>query len=75
MKSAHAASVKSELESKGVKLSIYECDVGDRKQLENVLSLCSKEMPPIRGVIHSAMVIRVSYQASIADKEASPLLT
>ena len=55
----HAASMKDELESQGVRLAIYECDVGDREQVNNVLGLCTREMPPIKGVIHSAMVIRV----------------
>ncbi|KAL8722892.1 MAG: hypothetical protein Q9181_007402 [Wetmoreana brouardii] len=58
LKSAHAASIVDELNGNGVKLAIYECDVGDREQVDRALGLCSKEMPPIRGVIHTAMVIR-----------------
>ncbi|KAL8735751.1 MAG: hypothetical protein Q9166_000614 [cf. Caloplaca sp. 2 TL-2023] len=72
MKSAHAASVKYELDSKGVKLAVYECDVSDRLQLDSVLSLCTKEMPQIKGVIHSAMVIRVSRRDKNLNGGAKP---
>ncbi|KAI4269144.1 MAG: hypothetical protein L6R38_007574 [Xanthoria sp. 2 TBL-2021] len=58
LKSAHAASIKEELESKGARLAVYTCDVGDRAQLDDTLRLCSDTLPPIKGLIHSAMVIR-----------------
>lgn len=61
MKSTHAQSIKDELEGTGVKLAIYECDIGEVEQLRIVLESCSSAMPPIRGVIQSAMVIRVSF--------------
>lgn len=52
--------LKEELESLGVKLVGYACDVANLKHLETTLKQCAKEMPPVRGVIQSAMVIRVS---------------
>ena len=55
----NARSLAAELASSGVKLAVYACDVGDLYQLEQVLSRCEKEMPPIRGVIQAAMVIKV----------------
>ncbi|KAL8897966.1 MAG: hypothetical protein Q9207_006939 [Kuettlingeria erythrocarpa] len=58
MQSTHAQTVKDELERNGVKLAIYKCDVGEVEQLRMVLVSCSSAMPPIRGVIQSAMVIR-----------------
>ena len=60
MKSQNAVILKEELESLGVKLVCYACDVGNLKQLEKTLRRCAEEMPPFRGVIQSAMVIRVS---------------
>ena len=60
MKSQNAVILKEELESVGVKLVCYACDVGNLKQLEKTLRRCAEEMPPFRGVVHSAMVIRVS---------------
>lgn len=56
----NALLLKEELESLGVKLVGYACDIGNLEQLEKTLVLCAEEMPPFRGVIHSAMVIRVS---------------
>ena len=60
MKNQSAQTLKDELEEMGVKLAVYACDVSNLEQLKQVLMLCAKEMPPIRGVIQSAMVIRVS---------------
>lgn len=60
LKSQIAVILKEEFESLGVKLVGSACDVGDLKQLEKTLRQCAEEMPPFRGVIHSAMVIRVS---------------
>ena len=60
LKSKDAVILQEELESLGVKLVGYACDVGNLKQLEETLGRCAEEMPPFRGVIQSAMVIRVS---------------
>lgn len=68
LKSAHAASIKEELESKGARLAVYTCDVGDRAQLDDTLRLCSDTLPPIKGLIHSAMVIRVSSEPETSSK-------
>ncbi|KAL8670019.1 MAG: hypothetical protein Q9168_005420 [Polycauliona sp. 1 TL-2023] len=58
LKSTHAASIKEELASKGAQLVVYACDVADRSQLDDTFRSCSEILPPIKGVIHSAMVIR-----------------
>lgn len=63
MKSQSAVSLGKELQQAGVRLTAYACDVSDADQLDQVLKLCAKEMPPIRGVIHSAMVLKVSVPA------------
>ena len=60
LKSKNAITLKEELESLGVKLVGYACDVGNLEQLQVTLRRCAEEMPPFRGVIQSAMVIRVS---------------
>ena len=48
-------------ENQGAKVSVSACDVSDSEQLSQVVSESSSEMPPIRGVIHTAMVLRVSH--------------
>ena len=47
------------LQDKGASVAIYPCDVCESAQLENLIAQSSKSMPPIRGVIQSAMVLKV----------------
>ena len=60
IKSENALSMARDLQQAGVRLKAYACDVSDFEQLNQTLRLCAKEMPPIRGVIQSSMVLRVS---------------
>lgn len=66
MKSQSALCMASELQQAGVQLKAYACDVSDFEQLDQTLGLCAKEMPPIRGVIQAAMVLRVSPQPLVS---------
>ena len=61
MEGKNARSLVTELASLDVKLAVYAFDVGSLHQLEQTLSRCAKEMPPVRGVIQSAMVIEVRF--------------
>lgn len=49
-----------ELGATGCKIMIRNCDIAERSDLARVISDCAKEMPPVRGVIQGAMVLRVS---------------
>ena len=55
--SASAVSLRDELEPIGVRLTAYACDVSNSEEVEQALSSSAQEMPPIKGLIHSAMVI------------------
>ncbi|OBT66706.1 Type I Iterative Polyketide synthase (PKS) [Pseudogymnoascus sp. 23342-1-I1] len=46
------------LTKQGAKATAYPCDVGNEEDVINTLARCSKEFPPIRGVIQGAMVLR-----------------
>jgi len=48
------------LEDKDARVIVGECDVGNIGQLDGFLKRCYDEMPPIRGVIQGAMVLKVS---------------
>jgi NAD(P)-dependent dehydrogenase (short-subunit alcohol dehydrogenase family) len=48
------------LEEQGTLVSVFNCDVSDVKRLDTVIHQASQSMPPIRGVIQMAMVMRVS---------------
>jgi hypothetical protein len=53
-------SLIGELRSVGAKILLAGCDVADRSQLAMTLKDCGTQMPPIKGVIQGAMVLRVS---------------
>ncbi|KAL8685250.1 MAG: hypothetical protein Q9224_005894, partial [Gallowayella concinna] len=46
------------LHSQDVEATVYVCDVTDADTLRNAITRISNEMPPIKGVIHGAMVLR-----------------
>ena len=50
-----------ELNSKGAKVAVFSCDVSKVEQIDDLLAECSTTMPPIRGMIQAAMVIKVSH--------------
>lgn len=56
--SASAPSLVAELAAMGVQACVYQCDAADTAQLKKTLSTCAAEMPPIRGVLQCAMVLR-----------------
>lgn len=60
LQSQRVRELKSEMELKGVRLAVFQGDVGDSTSLESVIEESAKILPPIRGVIHSAMVLKVS---------------
>lgn len=47
-----------ELEAKGVTIRVFACDVSDESSMTKVVSECSRNLPPIKGVIQSAAVLR-----------------
>ncbi|CAA9961740.1 hypothetical protein PTMSG1_05117 [Pyrenophora teres f. maculata] len=47
-----------EVEDMGVKIMAPACDITNRKLFESTLQRVSKEMPPIKGCIQAAMVLR-----------------
>lgn len=47
----------AELEGAGVKVLPIACDVTDEKALAAVLERVRRELPPLRGIVHAAMVI------------------
>ena len=49
------------VEAKGVNVAAPPCDITDFIKLSNILETCSLNMPPIKGCIQAAMVLRVSF--------------
>jgi phthiocerol/phenolphthiocerol synthesis type-I polyketide synthase C len=52
-----AQTVLARLERRGVKVLARSCDVTDRTALAELLDEVSRKLPPLRGVVHAAMVI------------------
>ena len=42
-----------------VVITVRNCDVADKESLSAVLHDCAKTLPPIRGVVQGAMVLKV----------------
>ena len=49
------------LKTMGVQVSVHNCDVTVRNQIDSVLKLSQRMMPPIQGAIHDAMVLNVRH--------------
>lgn len=50
----------AELETAEVKIVAYQCDVGNQNEVRNMVESMASTMPPVRGVVHGAMVLHVS---------------
>ena len=48
-----------ELFASGVKVSVEKCDVTLPQDVSRLLTGILRDMPPIRGIIHGAMVVKV----------------
>jgi zearalenone synthase (highly reducing iterative type I polyketide synthase) len=54
-----AKAILDELEaSEGVKARVYRGDVGDKASFIAAMAQCEQELPPIKGVVQMAMVLR-----------------
>lgn len=56
-----ARDLVEKLKLKGATVAVYSCDVSKSGDLATLIAEASKFMPPVRGVIQAAMVLRVSY--------------
>jgi NAD(P)-dependent dehydrogenase (short-subunit alcohol dehydrogenase family) len=56
---ARAQEMVAELQVQGVNVQCPTCDIADLLSLKGALKACAKTMPPIRGCVQAAMVLRV----------------
>lgn len=56
----HARELDDDLKRRGVQVWAPSCDISNLNQLMTVVDEAAQTMPPIRGCIQSAMVLRVS---------------
>jgi NAD(P)-dependent dehydrogenase (short-subunit alcohol dehydrogenase family) len=57
----------NELAAVGANVVVRRCDVVDTKSVENLIKNELIGMPPVRGVVHGAMVLRVSLTPPIYE--------
>lgn len=53
--------LQADVESAGAKLYIVKCDITHPDSVGEVAAWCNDNLPPVRGVIHGGMVLRVSF--------------
>jgi NAD(P)-dependent dehydrogenase (short-subunit alcohol dehydrogenase family) len=71
-----AAELVAELNAAGATIEAPKCDVADKDQLSSILDDCMSRMPPIRGAVLGAMVLKVgSFLPSLLASYAFSLLT
>jgi acyl transferase domain-containing protein/NADPH:quinone reductase-like Zn-dependent oxidoreductase/NADP-dependent 3-hydroxy acid dehydrogenase YdfG/acyl carrier protein len=58
LESEAARSTVSALQAAGCTATVYACDVADAAQLASTMDKARQQLPPIRGVIQGAMVLR-----------------
>jgi acyl transferase domain-containing protein/NADPH:quinone reductase-like Zn-dependent oxidoreductase/short-subunit dehydrogenase/acyl carrier protein len=56
-KSPGAKKAIAELTDQGVNVTAFACDVTDRRKLSELIDRVQKNMPPIKGILHAAMVL------------------
>ncbi|WP_197708135.1 type I polyketide synthase [Hartmannibacter diazotrophicus] len=52
-----AGAVIADMESAGAEVRVYACDAAERPQVDKLFETIAKEMPPLKGIMHTAMVI------------------
>ncbi|OKL57046.1 hypothetical protein UA08_07371 [Talaromyces atroroseus] len=63
-----------QLEAKGAKVAVYSCDIIDESDVIGMVKSASREMPPIKGVIQAAMVLRDTLIENMSFEEFSASL-
>ncbi len=53
----HAVECLADLAERGCNAHIWSADVADSAQLQQVLDRIAAELPPLRGIVHAAMVL------------------
>lgn len=57
--SSSGLSTVEDLNGKGVQVTVQACDISDEEKVREMLSSVQQNQPPIRGVIHGAMILKV----------------
>jgi NADPH:quinone reductase-like Zn-dependent oxidoreductase len=61
------AELEDSVRQLGGQLHIEKCDITDRSRVEAVAERCRRLLPPIKGIIHGGMVLRVRHRILPVD--------
>lgn len=64
LKEVERHDLEEQLGSSGANVCIESCDIANLKEMQGVAARCLIKFPPVKGVIHAAMVLQVSYTVS-----------
>ena len=71
-----AKAVVEELTGHGAQVKVYRSDIADEASFLSAMEQCSHQLPPIKGVIQMAMVLRdVVFEKMTYDEWTVPLLS
>lgn len=51
---------EAEVEKLGARLHVMQCDITDEQSVQNTAEYCRQSLPPVRGLFHAGMVLKVS---------------
>ena len=54
------AAWEAEVEELGARLHVLQCDITDEQSVQKTAEYCRQFLPPVRGIFHAGMVLRVS---------------
>jgi acyl transferase domain-containing protein/NADPH:quinone reductase-like Zn-dependent oxidoreductase/acyl carrier protein len=66
--------IVASLKALGVTVEIVSCDVGSRDSVSALLERIRSKMPPLRGVVHSAMVIDDGLLKNLSEAQLEKVL-
>jgi NAD(P)-dependent dehydrogenase (short-subunit alcohol dehydrogenase family) len=58
--SVEVAQLIKESQQLGASIYVKRCDAAEKDDVDNLLAELAQTLPPIRGVIHAAMVLKVT---------------
>lgn len=59
-----AQATVQELSNKGVQIDIHACDISNESEVKQMFLDISWGAPPVRGIVHGAMVLKVGCEAA-----------
>jgi len=57
-----------ELAAVGAHIAVRRCNVANKEEVDNLVSAGLEGLPPVRGIVHGTMVLRVSFTTIILKR-------